>query len=72
MISQSQVHGYGQILSIMLANYYRPQGKVMFSEASVSHSVHRGRMSPLDREHLRQRRPRTETPWRDTFQTETP
>ena len=27
---------------------YRPQGKVMFLEASVSHSVHRGHGDTLD------------------------
>ena len=30
----------GICLQVMGTSFYRPQGKVMFSEASVSHSVH--------------------------------
>ena len=33
-----------------ILHYYRPQGKVMFSEACVSYSVHKGRNLLLDRD----------------------
>ena len=32
----------GRVSEVNLLSCYQPQGKVMFSEASVSHSVHSG------------------------------
>ena len=59
--------------------YYRPQGKVMFSKACVSHSVHRALPSgqgppdrdPLDRDPWTETTPCTGTPWMETPWTET-
>ena len=52
--------------------FYRPQGKAMFLEACVSHSVHRGRGSPLWTETPRQRHPNRDTPGQRHPWTETP
>ena len=47
--------------------YYRPQGKVMFSEASVSHFVHReDGQTPLDANPPRGRPPEMQTPQMQT------
>ena len=59
---------------LVMGCFYRPQGKVMFSEASVSHSVHRGQeVYLLDRDPRQTETPWTETPLdRDPPWTETP
>ena len=52
--------------------FYPPQGKAMFLEACVSHSVHRGRGSPLWTETPRQKHPQQRHPQQRHPPTETP